>query len=141
MKSPNYKIPTNEKDFNENTINTNNMNSNSINQDLSTNRSKLNKTKKPIYQSNINDYDTKYNSHHKAKNNTKNPMSNLNSKLAPENYIKPLYYLLNGQIKAVNRQFMGYKDWRKYLYCNPYPTDRIDETRYRLHSSHEEKKR
>jgi hypothetical protein len=36
---------------------------------------------------------------------------------------------------------MGYKDWRKYLYCKPYQTDRIDETRYRLHVSQEEKKK
>ena len=137
----NSKIPRNEKDFTENTINDNNMNSNSINQDFLSNQSKLNKTKKPIYQSNINDYDTKYNSQNKAKINTKNPMSNLNSKLSPENYIKPLYYLLNGQIKPVNKQFLGYRDWRKYLYGHPYPTDRIDEARYKLNSSPREEKK
>lgn len=41
-----------------------------------------------------------------------------NSKLSPAKYIKPLYYMLNNQIKAINRQFTGYRNERYFINFN-----------------------
>ena len=121
----------NKSSINQNTRNSNNsevtINSTTIkktrtNNDspFSKNRLTKNKRKKVSSQTNItgqNKNSTLYT--HNQKKSNKTSMSNFNtrnSKLSPNNYIKPLYYLLYNQIRPINKQFMGYKDERYYLY-------------------------
>ena len=51
------------------------------------------------------------------------------SKLTPAKYIKPLYYMLNDRVKAINKQFSGFKYERYYINLtnNFYPSSKNDE--------------
>ena len=53
----------------------------------------------------------------KIKKNKKRDKSR-NSKLTPAQYIKPLFYMLNDRIKAINRQFNGYRNEKYYINFN-----------------------
>ena len=53
----------------------------------------------------------------KIKKNKKKDKSR-NSKLTPAQYIKPLFYMLNDRIKAINRQFNGYRNEKYYINFN-----------------------
>ena len=100
---------------------------------------KINKGKKVISQNKNNDSKAyKMDNIQNQKQTSKNPNSNLNSKLSPGNYIKPLYYLLNNQIKAINKQFLGYRDGRNYLY--PFPSSR-NEYNIKYNSNKNEEKK
>ena len=100
---------------------------------------KINKGKKVISQNKNNDNKVyKMDILQNQKQTPKNPNSNLNSKLSPGNYIKPLYYLLNNQIKAINKQFLGYRDGRNYLY--PFPSSR-NEYNIKYNSNKNEEKK
>ena len=125
MKSQN-KTSINTKTRNSNnsevTINSTTINKTRSNNDshFTKNRLTKNKKKKVLSQTNItgqNKSRTLYTQNQKKSNKTS--MSNFNtrdSKLSPNNYIKPLYYLLYNQIRPINKQFLGYKDERYYLY-------------------------
>ena len=110
---------------NVNSINSNNNNEltyNSNCQDFSSNTN-ISKGKKPISLKHTSfEHDPlRFSSNQKPKKNLKNLATNINSKLSPENYVKPLYYLLNNQVRPINKQFLGFKDGRRYLYNNQYP--------------------
>ena len=143
MKSNNYTTNANVSNtiYKDITYNDNNtcMNSNTINQEFSTNQSNPNKRKQMSYQKDIYDYDSRNNNLHKS--GTKDPKNNLNPKLSPENYVKPLYYLLNGQVKAINKQFLGYKDNRRFLYYNQYPTNKHSIIRLKKNPNGNEEKK
>ena len=53
----------------------------------------------------------------KIKKNKKRDKSR-NSKLTPAQYIKPLFYMLNDRIKAINRQFNGFRNEKYYINFN-----------------------
>ena len=50
-------------------------------------------------------------------NNNKREKSR-NSKLTPANYIKPLFYILNNQIKPIYKQFKGYRNEKYFINFN-----------------------
>ena len=129
MKKENAKSNEVTIDINNQTINTNRNNQNNS---YITTQSKINKRKKGQSQRHINDnkYE-KINNTHNQKQNSKNSASNLNSKLTPGNYIKPLYYLLNNQIKPINKQFNGFRYERNFIYNN-FPTTRNNEYNEKL---------
>ena len=49
----------------------------------------------------------------------KNTMTNYESKLAPVNYVKPLYYLLKNRLVPINKQFLGFRVERNFKYNIP----------------------
>ena len=51
------------------------------------------------------------------KNNNKRDKSR-NSKLTPAKYIKPLFYILNNQIKPIYKQFKGYRNEKYFINFN-----------------------
>ena len=87
--------------------------------------------KKVISQKNINErnkYKTSTIQNLKKGNKTSTSNCDIDSKLSPRNYIKPLYYLLYNQIRPVNKQFLGFRDERYYLYYQ-YPLNNTDRIR------------
>ena len=54
----------------------------------------------------------------KNNNNSKKREKSRNSKLAPANYIKPLFYILNNQIKPIYKQFKGYRNEKYFINFN-----------------------
>ena len=108
-----------------------NLNISSINQnnayynDISRNKKKLSKARNrkilshdPFNGEGFSDISKTHDiSINKVKNNkTKNKSKN--SKLTPANYIKPLFYILNEQIKPINKQFNRYKNGRFFINFN-----------------------
>ena len=55
--------------------------------------------------------------HYLKKNNNKREKSR-NSKLTPAKYIKPLFYILNNQIKPIYKQFKGYRNEKYFINFN-----------------------
>ena len=109
------------------------INKTQINYDSSymTNQTKNIKRKKVFSQKNINNYDSvRTTDIHTQQRLIKNSMTNLNSKLSPNNYVKPLYYLLYNQIKPINKQFLGYRDERTFIYYQ-YPDNKNDIIQYK----------
>lgn len=85
------------------------------------NQPKRNKRKKVLSQKNVNEYNTiKTSTMQTQIKNTNHSKNGLNSKLQPVNYVKPLYYTLYSKIRPINKQFLGYKFERNYLYY-PFP--------------------
>ena len=135
MITKNYK--TNQNSLNSN--NNNELSSNSNCQNFSSNTN-ASKGKKPISlkHSSFNNNPMRFSTDQKSKKNLKNLATNINSKLSPENYVKPLYYLLNNQVQAVNKQFLGFKDGRRYLYKNQYPYKNNGNTMFNTALNHKE---
>ena len=89
------------------------------------NKRKLKKRKKDLNSNSINNKKQEkmnYYRNQSQKQISKDYMTNLNSKLSSENYVKPLYYLLNSQLKPINKQFIGFKYENNFIYG--FPTNR-----------------
>ena len=82
-------------------------------------QNKLNRRKKVLSQKIIQSKKSEKTNNTQNKSQTKNSISNLNSKLSSVNYVKPLSYLLNNQLKPINKQFLGYKYENSFFYNNP----------------------
>ena len=117
---PHYSNPKTPK-LSEFNITTTSINSNYIH-DMSRNTKKTSKEKKRKILSHNSFNDETYKGFDnltiqkiKKKNNRD---KSRNSKLTPAKYIKPLYYMLNNQIKAINKQFSGYRNNRFFINFN-----------------------
>ena len=49
-----------------------------------------------------------------------------NSKLTPAKYIKPLFYMLNDRITAINKQFSGFKNQKYFIISNKNQSSKND---------------
>jgi hypothetical protein len=137
MKSQKGLQSSNQKNRNKNnndmTLNLANMNKTQVKYDSTFTSNQPSKTqrKKVISQKNINErnkYKTSTIQNLKKSSKTSTSNCGIDSKLSPRNYIKPLYYLLYSQIRPVNKQFLGFRDERYYLYYE-YPLNSTDRIR------------
>ena len=85
-------------------------------------QNKLNRRKKVLSQKTIQSKKNEKTNNTQNKSLTNNSISNLNYKLSSVNYVKPLSYLLNNQLRPINKQFIGYKFENSFF--NNIPTSR-----------------
>ena len=143
------KKPKNVSNNKTNTDRTNEGNTNSINQNEPESYSAINqpksaKKKRVFSQRQISSNDsTKTINVQNNKKYSKNTVNDIDSKLSPSNYVKPLYYTLYSQIRPVNKQYFGYRYDRNFLYI-PYPnTDNKNNNityKNKINEKNEEKK-